>query len=132
MPFNFYIIILVQFFVLFIFAYFSKRKDILTVNNLCISAIIGLSIGFAFDIIVGSIGLYAYIPKMASYPWGLSFMQLPINGVFSFGPAVATALYIMPRSSDAKVITDKTWAVIGAGYFITLILSVALAITATS
>lgn len=123
MPFNFLIIIFVQF-VIFITFYFSKKRTITSLFKILrLSALFGLLIGLLFDVVLGNLGVYTYIsstPQTVLMPWGLSGVQLLINGLVSFGLAVATAYCIMPK---ARVFGDEVQKkkIIQMGYLVVLV-----------
>ncbi len=90
---NFLIIVIVQFFVYLFVVKITKQK-FLPLRLIMVSASAGTVIGLPFDILLGNLGLYTYLPNTiegASNPTGLTFLELIINGIFSFGLAVATA-----------------------------------------
>ncbi len=92
MPFNFYIIILVQIFVLLILSQITKKK--ITLDELFLSAIAGIVLGASFDIILSKLQLYTYATPLQTTSFlqtGLTVIQLIVNGLLSFGLAFATA-----------------------------------------
>ena len=91
MPINFYIIITIQALMYIIFSFINKKR--LTLRELLLSAGIGVTLGVPFDVLLGNFHLYTYIPSVDRelvQHTGLTISQLIINGLLSFGIAVAT------------------------------------------
>lgn len=110
MPFNFFVIIFVQ--ILTFLVLFSKYNHghKFGIKELLVSILWGIMIGISFDILLATLGVYSYrstSPSYKAFPWGLSFVQLIVNGIFSFGPAVAAAYYITPKAHPLKNVFHK-------------------------
>jgi len=109
MWFNFGVVILTQFLLFIVHAYYEKRlKDVPKI--LLISMLIGIPFGILFDIVVGEfLGLY-------SYELGSGIFFLAINGALSYGLMQANAL-LMQR---AHMLHFYVWTIIvGVVYEIT-------------
>jgi hypothetical protein len=131
MPYNFWIIIIVQF-IIFTSFYFHNRGSMKTLPKvLLLSAIAGLIGGFLFDVIFGTLGLFSYhssVTKESFYSTGLLLKQLIFNGIFSYGLAVATAKYLTPplQGSNGSEVKKGTALLLTLVILLSLILSFVL------
>jgi hypothetical protein len=107
---DFFIIIFVQAVTLLGFYFRYNRIRRLGVQELLISALYGVVLGALFDILLSMLGLYTYrstSPMYQSIPWGLSPLQLIVNGIFSFGLCVAAAYYITPQAKTCHSMVQR-------------------------
>lgn len=95
----------------FSFFYFRNRTSGTSLQKIILlSACGGLIGGLLFDVIFGALGVFSYQsknPNNSFYATGLSLYQLILNGIFSYGLAIATARYITPKIRAGKKDTIK-------------------------
>ncbi len=109
MPLHFHIILLAQFIVFMTFAMCYRKKKKLLINSLVDALCLGLVLGIIFDLLCGLLNIHFYIGGN-SVPFclcGLSFAQLVLNGIFSYGLAVASAFYITPPAHMINDVDQK-------------------------
>lgn len=116
MPLNFFFIIVVQSIVLIFLATRRRKQPRYSLAKvLALSLLPGIILGTFFDLIGGIFVTHAYILAPSAVtplcPCGLTFVQLLLNGVLSYGIAVATAYYI----AQGVTTVTKNRAIILAG-----------------
>lgn len=113
--FNFLVIILVQ--ALFLFYLCVRRKIAVMrlLSVLSVSMIMGLLFGYTFDSVFGILGLFTYTPQsqFALHGTGLTFFQLVINGLLSYGIAFATVYFLVPKRTKSKKLKYKNIYLLG-------------------
>lgn len=99
MPTSFYYVIIVQ--VVFLGVVMLRTKYVPSFKDVVLSALFGIVIGLFFDIFSSNYKVYTYIAEGGNtLMWtGLTFWQLLVNGVLSFGLSVLTVRGIIKEQT---------------------------------
>ncbi len=110
MPLNLYLIVFGQLIIfLGVYWHYGDKEDSLF-KIISFSALFGLVFGISFDVIFGMLGSFTYIPhtlNASSAPWGLTPLQLAVNGIFSYGLLTATAYFFVSKNSPREKHLNK-------------------------
>jgi hypothetical protein len=121
-PVNLIVIVIVQAITLALVIRLFGRRSRLTLSDWLLAFAIGLSFGILMDAILGTYGIFDYLPHGTSSvpvpPRDLSVPVLLFNALASYGTASATVAAVWPRFLGGRGVSRRWLIVCGAIAFV--------------
>lgn len=124
MPLNFFIIITIQ---VFTYLLLTWKKKHLSFKEFYFSSIVGIILGFFFDITLSTLGIHTYIRDtelLIPNAWNLTSIELLCNGLLSYGIAVVTAKILAGTSTEIRGRSQRNFLIFFTTIFIVSIIAV--------